>query len=74
MDDACAHEMQVSNAMLNTRVLQKVHKEQGITSPNMSPRGEGPLTKQIRAHLGGEKRPKPISNKLQMAQNFAGPI
>ena len=26
MDDACAHEMQVPNAMLKTRVLQKLFK------------------------------------------------
>jgi len=54
--------------------VSKVHKEQGITSPDMSPRGERPLTRQIRAQSGGEKRPKSISNQLQMAQNSAGSI
>ena len=47
---------------------------QGVTSFDMSPRGEGPLTKQIMAQSGGEKRPKPIPNQLQMARNFVGPI
>ena len=45
---------------------------QGVTSPVMSPRGEGPLTRQIRAQPGGEKSPKPKANMLQIAPNFAG--
>jgi hypothetical protein len=40
---------------------------EGITSPNMSPRGEGPLTMQIKAQSGGENSPKPKANVLQTA-------
>ena len=36
----------------------------GITSPDMSPGGEGPLTRQIRALSYGEKGPKPEANVL----------
>ena len=52
--------------------MSKVHKEQGVTSPNMSPRGEGPLTRQIRALSHGEKGPKPKANVLQIGPNFVG--
>jgi hypothetical protein len=58
----------------NTRNVQKYTKNIAKQTPDMSPRGEGPLTRQIKAQLGGQKRPKPISNLLQMAPNFAGPI
>ena len=40
----------------------------------MSPRGEGPLTMQIRAQSGREKSPKPKANGLQTAQNLTGPL
>ena len=45
---------------------------QGVTTPDMSPMGEGPLTKQIRALSRGEKGPKLKANMLQIAPNFAG--
>ena len=38
----------------------------------MSPGGEGPLTRQIRALSHGEKGPKPKANVLQIGPNFAG--
>jgi hypothetical protein len=38
--------------------MSKVHKEQGVTSLDISPRGEGPLTRQIKAPLGAEKKDK----------------
>jgi hypothetical protein len=37
----------------------------------MSPRGEG-LPGKFRALLGGEKRPKPKANMLQIGPNFVG--
>ena len=37
---------------------------EGITSPDMSPGGEGPLTRQIRALSCGGKCPKPKANVL----------
>jgi hypothetical protein len=48
------------------------YSKQGITSPDMNPRGEGPLTRKFRAPLGGEKRPKPKANVLQIGPNFVG--
>jgi hypothetical protein len=39
----------------------------------MSLEGEDPLTREIRAQLGGEKRAKPISNQLQMAKTLQDP-
>ena len=45
---------------------------QGVTSPDMSLGGEGPLTRKIRALSRGGKGPKPKANVLQMAQNFTG--
>ena len=44
----------------------------GVTSPDMSPGGEGPLTRQIRALSRGEKGPKPKANVLQIGPNFVG--
>ena len=38
----------------------------------MSPGGEGPLTRQIRALSHGEKGPKPKANVLQIGANFTG--
>jgi hypothetical protein len=38
----------------------------------MSPTGEGPLTRKFMAQLGGEKRPKPKANALQIGPNFVG--
>ena len=45
---------------------------EGITSPDMSPGGEGPFTRQIRALSHREKGPKPKANVLQIGPNFAG--
>jgi hypothetical protein len=45
---------------------------EGLTSPNMSPGEEGPLTRQIRALPPREKGPKPKANVLQIGPNFAG--
>ena len=45
---------------------------QDIVSPNMSPGGEGPFTRKIRALSRGEKGPKPKANVLQIGPNFAG--
>ena len=45
---------------------------EGVTSPDMSPWGEGPLTRQIRALSHGEKGPKPKANVLQIGPNFVG--
>ena len=45
---------------------------EGVTSPNMSPGGEGPLTRQIRALSRGENGPKSKANVLQIGPTFAG--
>jgi hypothetical protein len=45
---------------------------EGVTSPDMSLGGEGPLTRQIRALPHGEKGPKPKAKILQIGPNFAG--
>jgi hypothetical protein len=49
-----------------------IRKRQGVISLDMSPGGEGPLTRQIRALSQGEKGPKHKANVLQIGPNFAG--
>ena len=49
---------------ITQETCRKYMKNIARQTPNMSPRGDSPLTKQIRAQSGGEKRPKPISSKL----------
>ena len=53
--------------------MSKVHKEQGITSPDMSPRREGPLTRQIRAQLGGEKGQNPYQINSKWRESLQDP-
>ena len=55
-------------------ITQKMCLKHTRNTFDMSPRGEGPLTMQIRAQSGGEKCLKPKANGLQKARNFAGPL
>ena len=45
---------------------------QDVSIPNMSPGGEGPLSRLLRALSHGEKGPKPKANMLQIGPNFVG--
>ena len=56
------------------RITQKMCLKHTRNTFDMSPRGEGPLTMQIRAQSGGEKSLKPKANGLQTARNFVGPL
>jgi len=56
----------------NEENVPKYTIEQGISSPDMSPGGEDPLTRQIRALSRGEKGPKLKANVLQIGPNFVG--
>ena len=51
--------------------MPKYAIEEGVTSPDVSPGGEGPLARQIRALSHGEKGQKPKANVLQIGPNFA---
>jgi hypothetical protein len=55
----------------NTRNMSKVHKTRHNITRH-EPKGEGPLTRQIRALSRGEKGPKHKANVLQIGPNFAG--
>ena len=56
------------------QTCQKYTNNIATQTPDMSPRGEGPLTRQIRAQPGGEKSTKHKANVLQMTPNSIGPL
>ena len=59
---------------ITQEMSQKYTKNLAKQTLHMSPRGEGPLTRQIRAQLGGEKSTKHKANMLQMTPNSIGPL